>query len=397
MSSAFSLALLVLADKQGYTPYGYGMDTPVLVRASTSYGRGWQLLRSRGEKSTQTGPCDLPQKANSCSQCDGATGADDVLPKCLESPACGEDSSVPAPYAAAAAGKASILFVLHANASHLRFFYGRNVQKAYHSQLGLLVRAVHSLRAANTTLPIHVLTSGHRSAAAEARLTQLGVRILAPEVAPPVVLPKWASKWAYASFAKLRALALTQFETVILLDTDTVVLRNIDHLAGLPRRGSTPAFVMGFKCSPRRELRAAVGILSPSLELWSKARALMLEPTTAIYDDLGEQSVWRHLYKESGVHELPIGYAALRASDLSAEEWRKVHVLHDPNLLRKASRAGWKEARMADAVKVFDDSMAKELSVQMDPAIDNETKAAAKAAPPKNKSSKRHRGKRRAS
>ena len=33
-------ALLVLADKQGYTPYGYGMDTPVLVRASTSYGRG---------------------------------------------------------------------------------------------------------------------------------------------------------------------------------------------------------------------------------------------------------------------------------------------------------------------------------------------------------------------
>ena len=35
-------------DRRGFTPYGYGMDAPVLVRETTSYGRGWQLLRSRG-------------------------------------------------------------------------------------------------------------------------------------------------------------------------------------------------------------------------------------------------------------------------------------------------------------------------------------------------------------
>ena len=33
---------LVIADKQGHTPYGYGVDIPVLVRSTVSYGRGWQ-------------------------------------------------------------------------------------------------------------------------------------------------------------------------------------------------------------------------------------------------------------------------------------------------------------------------------------------------------------------
>ena len=33
---------------QGYTPYFYKMDVPVRVRNSISYGRAWQLLRSRG-------------------------------------------------------------------------------------------------------------------------------------------------------------------------------------------------------------------------------------------------------------------------------------------------------------------------------------------------------------
>ena len=305
---------------------------------------------------------------------------------------------------------ASILFALHADASHLRFFYGRNVQKAYASQLGLLLRAVRSLRVVNTSLPIHVLVSGHRSPAAEARLSQLGVTVLGPDAAPEVTVPTWASKWARASFAKLRALALERFDTVILLDTDAVVLRNIDHLAARPMRRS-PAFVVGFKCFPRRELRAAVGVLAPSKEQWAKAQALMALPSTAIYDDLGEQSVWRHLYKDIGVFELPIGYAALRSSDLPASEWDKVSVLHDPNLLRKASRQGWKEARMAERIKPLDEYVAQEMSTHMTPAIDKETKerqaAAVAALKAKGKggssgsaqpsaSNRRHRGKRRA-
>ena len=40
---------------QGYTPFFYKMDEPVRVRRTISYGRGWQLLRSRGAGSNATG------------------------------------------------------------------------------------------------------------------------------------------------------------------------------------------------------------------------------------------------------------------------------------------------------------------------------------------------------
>lgn len=62
------------------------------------------------------------------------------------------------------------------------------------------------------------------------------------------------------------------------------------------------------------------------------------------------------------MHELPIGYAALRSSDLPASEWAKVHVVHDPNLLRKTSRAGWRESAMAERIKALDAEQVAELA-----------------------------------
>ena len=355
------LTHVAVADKQGYTPYGYGVDVPVIVRTTTSYGRGWQLLRSRGENLTHHGTsretdvkCDPPQLASSCTHCARAVG-DDAMPRCMPSAACG--TSKPPPQTAHPL-RATILFVVDANASNLRFYFGRAWRKAYTSQISLLARAVVSLRRVNTTLPIHVLVSGERIPAVEARLiSDLGVGVLGPEHAPPVHVPTWGSKWARGSFAKLRAISLGQkFERVVLLDADTMVLRNIDHLASLP----APAFVAGYKCFPRAELRAAVAVLEPSAADWQRALQLMHEPSTAIYDDLGEGCVWRHLYRS--VHELPIGYGALRTSDLPATEWGEVHVLHDPNLLRKASRAGWKESGMAERVKLLDAAQAAALT-----------------------------------
>lgn len=212
------------------------------------------------------------------------------------------------------------------------------------------MRLLASLRAVKTTLPVHVLVSGYRVPAAEAAIASLGATLLPPEKAPAVHVPAWGSKWARASFAKLRALALTQFDRVVVLDTDSVVLRNIDHLARPDL--AAPAFVFGYKCAPRRELRASLMVLRPSDEAWRSALRLARDPRTAIYDDLGEGSVWRHLF--DAANELPVGYAALRPSDLPAAEWAKVHALHDPNLLRKTSRAGWREAKMAERVGAID-------------------------------------------
>lgn len=381
-----------LADKQGWTPYGYGMDTPPIIRETTSYGRGWQLLRSRGHKNptNASGPCDPPQLASSCTECSASTVADDYFPACVATPMCNAEFIPSAP--AAPPPQATILFVLDANASHLRFYFGRTWRKAYSSQTTLLVRAVHSLRLVNTTLPIHVLVSGERVPAVEARLEELGVHVLTKADVPAVDPPSWGSKWARGSFAKLRALSLSEFDRIIVLDADTIVLRNIDHLA-LPAVAA-PAIVAGYKCYPRRELRAAVMVLRPSPDDWERARTAMRDRATAIYDDLGEGSVWRHLYPS--INELPIGYAALRSSDLPAAEWDKVHVVHDPNLLRGASRAGWRDAGMAARLKPIDAWQAAEVrdhlgQAQQAAAIETEKpKAKPKAAP-----KKRARGRRR--
>ena len=83
-----------------------------------------------------------------------------------------------------------------------------------------LIRVLISLRNVKTTVPIHILASGERYPRVEARLAALfpGIKYISGEV-PPVVVPSWASKWARGSFAKLRALALTQFTKLLVLET----------------------------------------------------------------------------------------------------------------------------------------------------------------------------------
>ena len=93
------------------------------------------------------------------------------------------------------------------------------------------------------------------------------------------------------------------------LDTDSVVLRNLDHLA---TSAPSPAFVFAWKCYPRRELRASTMVLSPSMSEWERAVSLMGREGTGIYDDLGEQSVWRRMY--GSAYELPAGFAAMRTA-----------------------------------------------------------------------------------
>ena len=154
------------------------MDFHVLVRSTVSYGRGWQLLRSRGASSNATGPCDPPQRVASCN-CSmpwhDAIPPDDggVLPRCLASPAC--MAAAPSTGASLATGKAAIVFVLDGNKSTVRFYFGGKVPGAYASQLKLLMRAVLSLKAVQTTLPIKLLASGELYPQAEARLEALGV------------------------------------------------------------------------------------------------------------------------------------------------------------------------------------------------------------------------------
>ena len=389
---------------QGYSPYFYKMDEPVRVRRTTSYGRGWQLLRSRGAGNEDDGPCDPPQRADTCScseegssvRSGGSTGGstggtDGPMPRCVASAACGgggggggsgsgtggrsgagAGTGVGAGAAQAGGGTALVL-VLDANKRELRFSFGGSLAKGYAFQLRYVVRLALSLRRVNNSLPVRLLASGERNLAAEAALQPLGVLALPPDAAPPPrAAPAWASKWALGSFGKLRALALTRFDRLVLLDNDALVLRNIDHLPALalPTLGPAPppaaaaaaaaaaaeavpqaAMVFGYKCYPRRELRGATIVLRPSAAAWARAQVLMDDGATGVYDDLGEGSVWRRLYP--AVTELPVGYSSLRTSDLTAHEWAEVSVLHDPHLMHDFHRAGY-AAATAGLVRALD-------------------------------------------
>ena len=359
---------------QGYTPYFYKMDVPVRVTNTISYGRAWQLLRSRGAGSNATGPCDPPQLANSCN-CSSSVGLplpfnigvkDDhdsaAMPNCIASPLCNAE----APAAATPATNTAILLVLDAQRQNMRFPIGNCVpclRRGYGRMVRELIRVLISLRNVKTTVPIHILASGERYPRVEARLAALfpGIKYISGEV-PPVVVPSWASKWARGSFAKLRALALTQFTKLLVLDSDSILLRNVDHLlsssSGSGPAIPTPAFVFAWKCYPRRELRASTMLLTPNLQEYDHAQKLASSEATAIYDDLGEQSVWRRLYKEKA-YELPAGYAAMRTADLPTSEWGKVHIVHDAHLIHDVQRAGWHGAGMTAIVDAVDKEATK--------------------------------------
>lgn len=101
-------------------------------------------------------------------------------------------------------------------------------------------------------------------------------------------------------------------------------------------------------------------VLEPSLYLWQRSIVLSRDPATFVYDDNGEQAVWRRLFPS--IHELPAGFGALRCSNLSAVEWQRAHLLHDPNLLRKSVRSGWRESQMDVRLKQLDEETDREMA-----------------------------------
>ena len=89
--------------------------------------------------------------------------------------------------------------------------------------------------------------------------------------------PRWAagSPWA-GTFAKLRTLQLTHFSRILVLDTDCVALRNVDHLASRSAVPRTPAFVFSAQDGGAWGLmNSGVMVLRPDGAEFERAKALM--------------------------------------------------------------------------------------------------------------------------
>ena len=88
---------------------------------------------------------------------------------------------------------------------------------------------ITTARRVRTALPIAVAVGGARCRECEANLTRLGALIIKSVPVPP---PTWAAGYHRESFHKLRALGMTRWSRVIVLDNDISLVQNIDHLSG---------------------------------------------------------------------------------------------------------------------------------------------------------------------
>lgn len=222
-------------------------------------------------------------------------------------------------------GATAYVVVLDFNPTRVRYFYRFDPFESYAVSMHLIARLVVSLRASKSRLPIHLVASGERHEGYERRLAELGVRIVGTDFG--LTIPRRISNpFHIGSFSKLRALSLTQFRKIIVLDQDLVIMRSIDHLAHVP----APALVYRYKCYPELEINSGLMVLAPNASAWSSMQSLLRSPQkiTRIHGDVSDQLVWRHFLRH--VHALPVGYNAFRSANLVAPAgWEQAHVVHD--------------------------------------------------------------------
>ncbi len=161
-----------------------------------------------------------------------------------------------------------------------------------------------SLRARGTQVPMVAMVTEDVSQEARARLMEQGWRIRNVE---PVRNPSPATMQLFPRFdnvfTKLRAWELTDFDKVVFLDADTLVLQNIDELFDRPEIAAAPDFFMSDR------FNSGVMVLAPSQRTFDRmVKAL----SSADSYDGGDQgflnSYFENWYGMSVEHRLPAGY-----------------------------------------------------------------------------------------
>lgn len=161
-----------------------------------------------------------------------------------------------------------------------------------------------SLVESGTTRPRLVMTAPDVPASAKRRLAAAGWQIREVEPIPnPHPEGVLLFKRFGASFTKLRAFELIEFERVVFLDADTIVLRNIDDLFDRPAIAAAPDFFM-----PDR-FNSGVMVIEPSLGLFARLQAKLAAAPSYDGGDQGFlNSFWPDWWSMSVAHRLPAGY-----------------------------------------------------------------------------------------
>jgi lipopolysaccharide biosynthesis glycosyltransferase len=190
-----------------------------------------------------------------------------------------------------------------------------------------------SLAASGSTIPRVAMVTADISAPARRRLEAQGWE---PREVEPIANPTPEAQRVFARFAavytKLRAWELTGFDRVVLLDSDTLVLKNVDELFDRPGFAAAPDFFL-----PDR-FNSGVMVIPPSQGTFD-AMVKALAASNETYDG-GDQgflnTFYPNWYGMAAEHRLPVGYNvanfiyqfANRHPSMKATLAREAKILH---------------------------------------------------------------------
>jgi len=278
----------------------------------------------------ELGACELRANACMCSAGCQSTFA------CTPSAFCDGGSSSSSGGDSVDSGDVAMLLFFHFNRSYVRLKHATAPWMAFDREVNRITWLLSSVRAVNTTLPIHVVVArgSERNATLDALFVRLGARSTLES--PAVTPPRWTSWFHKHSFSRIAALALTQFRKVVVLDNDMTLLRNIDELA----RAETPSMVFHTATVlPRKERSAPTGglfVLSPSASEFARALAHLYALNVPKEKDRGksmrcydgsDQEFWRSFYRP--LYELPLRYHAHTGLAMNLSEWRQIRLIHN--------------------------------------------------------------------
>lgn len=207
-----------------------------------------------------------------------------------------------------------------------------------------------SLLATGTTIPRVCMVTADVSAEARTQLEAQGWIMRDVEPIPAPTTDELLFKRFALSYVKLRAFQLTEYEKVVFLDADTIVLQNIEELFERPFFAAAPDFFM-----PDR-FNSGVMVLDPSEQLFEELLASLGKLPT--YDG-GDQGVlnshWPKWWDMAPGHRLPAAYNFHHFiyEFMQVHEGLKKAFLHEIKIVHFTVQKPWQSFTLTGGSKVW--------------------------------------------